>query len=86
MSEPGRLLVPGLMKVYGRAGRWWNPIMLVYVPVFVLLVIATMIDHERETYFTWLASAGPVEAAIRRLFEPVIPRRKCGKLFLLAMN
>ncbi len=38
--------------------------------------LATMIEHERETYERWLAHPAAITASIERFFEPV--RRKVG--------
>jgi hypothetical protein len=39
VSEVGRLVVPGMFSAYGARGHWLNVNMLVYVPLFALLVV-----------------------------------------------
>lgn len=39
LSEIGRLLVPGMFKAYGRAGQWFNPNVIVFIPVALLVAL-----------------------------------------------
>ncbi len=39
MSEVGRLLVPGMFKAYGEPGDWLDLNMVLYLPIFILVVV-----------------------------------------------
>jgi len=45
--------------------------------------LATMIEHERETYERWLAHPAAVSGAIERYFEPVRKKIAWGKLWFV---
>ena len=45
ISDIGRITVPGMFKSYGYVGWWWDVNMLLYVPVFGLLLYG---------YFRWV--------------------------------
>jgi 4-amino-4-deoxy-L-arabinose transferase-like glycosyltransferase len=39
ICDVGRLLLPGMFKVYAQKGQWRNPIMLMYVPLFLCVCV-----------------------------------------------
>lgn len=45
--------------------------------------LATMIEHERETYERWLADGDAVLEALRSRFTPVVQRMRYGKLMFV---
>jgi ubiquinone/menaquinone biosynthesis C-methylase UbiE len=44
---------------------------------------AAMTDEERPTYEAWLASPGPILAALTARFEAILVRRRLGKLIFV---
>lgn len=45
--------------------------------------LATMIEHERETYLRWLAQPALILAALERRFEPAMRQIRWGKLYFV---
>jgi ubiquinone/menaquinone biosynthesis C-methylase UbiE len=48
--------------------------------------LATMIEHERETYEAWLSQGELVTASLASSFEPAVMRRRLGKLYFVGVK
>lgn len=48
--------------------------------------LATMIDHEKDTYFRWLSHSELIHASLRKVFVIEFERRRWGKFSCIARN
>ena len=88
MSEAARVLTPGGLIVV--VEPWLTPFLRVVHTVGCSAVarrlsgkmdaLATMIEHERETYERWLGEPESIQAVLHERFDPRLVRTQWGKL------